>query len=89
MVDLGTLGGSASVALAVNASGQVVGWSPIAGDGFDTQHAFSWTTQGGMVDLGTLGGAKSSATAVNDKGQVVGVSDLAGNAEMHATLWQT
>jgi probable HAF family extracellular repeat protein len=27
MIDLGTLGGSASEALAVNASGQIIGWS--------------------------------------------------------------
>ena len=52
MVDLGTLGGRYSNAVAVTASGQVVGNSTLAGD--TVSHAFSWTASGGMVDLGTL-----------------------------------
>ena len=72
MVDLGTLGGSTSVALAVNASGQVVGWSLIAGD--IHVHAFLWSKKTGMVDLDTLGGSFSVAVALNDYGQVVGYS---------------
>ena len=71
MIDLGTLGGSAASATAVNDAGQVVGCSLHAGD--DT-HAFSWTAAGGMIDLGTLGGCCSEAIAVNDAGQVVGCS---------------
>ena len=59
MVDLGTLGGSYSVALAVNDSGQVVGSSSPRRR---RPHAFSWTQTGGMVDLGTLGGTYSYAT---------------------------
>ena len=56
--DLGTLGGADSSAVAVNDSGEVVGWSDTpAGD----QHAFSWTASGGMVDLGTLPGYAGSA----------------------------
>jgi len=54
MIDLGTLGCSGeSEAIAVNASGQVVG-SATTCDSSD--HAFSWTPRGGMIDLGTLGG---------------------------------
>src|SRR5438128_10063164 len=68
IVDLGTLGGSNSSAVAVNTSGQVVGQSGIAGDA--ASHAFSWTAATGMVDLGTLGGRYSSAVAVNASGQV-------------------
>ncbi len=82
-VDLGTLGGAASSAAAVNDSGQVVGNSTTAGG---EQHAFSWTQQGGMVDLGTLGGTSSFAVAVNDSGQVVGNSTTAGG-EQHAFSW--
>src|SRR5439155_1354085 len=51
MVDLGTLGGSDSFALAVNAGGQVVG-----GVSGTRNRAFSWTPAEGMIDLGTLGG---------------------------------
>src|ERR1700736_5767490 len=61
-VDLGTLGGSNSIATAVNDRGQVVGYSRTAGDA--ESHAFSWTATEGMVDLGTIGGSLSSATAV-------------------------
>ena len=71
VTDLGTLGGTSSQAVAVNNSGQVVGYSKIAGN---ETHAFSWTKKGGMVDLGTLGGTSSRAAAVNSGGQVVGYS---------------
>ena len=56
-IDLGTLGGTSSVAAAVNARGQVVGDSATAGD--VEGHAFSWTEAGGMIDLGTLGGTSA------------------------------
>jgi probable HAF family extracellular repeat protein len=73
--DLGTLGTntSYSVAVAVNASGQVVGYSAIVGN--NPYHAFSWTKAGGMIDLGTIGGFDySQPTGVSDDGQVVGNS---------------
>ena len=84
-IDLGTLGGNFSSANAVNAVGQVVGQSAIAGD--VNTHAFSWTAAGGMIDLGTLGGNFSSASAVNAKGQVIGESSTADDAESHAFSW--
>jgi probable HAF family extracellular repeat protein len=68
MTDLGTLGGSASVANGINASGQVVGTSATAaGD----QHAFLYSNSV-MTDLGTLGGTGSVAYGINAAGTVVG-----------------
>src|SRR5438309_2308414 len=69
IIDLGTLGGANSMAVAVNATGQVVGLSD---NTTGALRGFSWTAAGGMVDLGTFGGSLSSATALNDSGQVVG-----------------
>ena len=85
MIDLGTLGGTASYAVAMNVGGQVVGFSTTPGD--VEGHAFSWTEAGGMVDLGTLGGTSSFAAAVNASGQVVGSSWTAGDIESHAFSW--
>lgn len=85
-VDLGSLGGSYSYAVAINASGQVVGNSFVSGD--TATHAFLWTKQGGMIDLGTLGGTSSLATAITPSGQIVGESDTVGNGARHAALWQ-
>src|SRR2546422_193771 len=65
MRDLGTLGGTASMALGINNRGEVVGGSG---------RAFLWTQQAGIVDLGTLGGRTSCANDVNDLGYVVGAS---------------
>ena len=83
-IDLGTLGGSTSHANAVNAAGEVVGDSTIAGDA--TTHAFSWTPTGGMKDLGTLGGSYSTAVAVNTSGQIAGYATTATEA-LHAVRW--
>jgi probable HAF family extracellular repeat protein len=71
MVDLGMLAGGTggSAATAINASGQVVGSSSVAGGNV---HAFIYSG-GVMTDLGTLPGATSSyATAINASGQVAG-----------------
>jgi probable HAF family extracellular repeat protein len=72
-IDLGTLGGARSQAVAVDEHGQVVGWSETA-DG--EQHAFLWE-DGRLVDLGALAGAESSSRAVdiNDRGQILGEVD--------------
>ena len=68
--DLGTLGGDASLANAVGAGGQVVGWARRSDA---TRHAFLYRG-GAMEDLGTLGGSYSMAFAVNRGGVVVGAS---------------
>ena len=74
MTDIGTLGGAASEGLAVNASGQVVGWANTAAG---AQDGFLYTG-GQMLDLNSLLDASdaatytiSSATAINDSGQIV------------------
>lgn len=85
-VDLGTLGGSRSFALAISDNDQAVGYSYTEADTYATRHAFSWTAEGGMVDLGTLGGDYSWAWAVRDSGQVVGYSETAAGFQ-HAFSW--
>ncbi len=71
MNDLGTLGGTDSVANAINDHGAVVGFSNVASDA--ATHAFLYS-HGKMTDLGTLGGRDSEAAAINDQGVVVGAS---------------
>jgi len=89
MLDLGTLGGAQSSAVAINAGGDIVGWSQnTTGNG----HAFSRT--GGTIvkwyDLGTLGGDYSVALGVNDNGQIVGSSTATpGSSPLRATYWSS
>ena len=69
--DLGTLGGDNSYAFAINASGQVTGFSYLADN--VTNHAFLWTAAGGMVDLGVPAGTNSSVgNAINASGKIAG-----------------
>jgi probable HAF family extracellular repeat protein len=68
--NLGTLGGISS-GLAVNADGSVVVGQTNIGD--PVNHAYRWTSAGGMQDLGIISGPGffSTATAVNADGSVV------------------
>jgi probable HAF family extracellular repeat protein len=84
VIDLGTLGGSRSSAMAINNRGQVAGESFTA-DG--QSHAFLYSG-GSMTDLGTLTGTAygySVAYGINNLGQVVGVSSAANGR--HAFLY--
>lgn len=76
VIDLGTLGGPSSIAVAINNRGQVAGTSQTA-DG--PNHAFLYS-DGEMIDLGRLPepreftAAQSGASDLNNLGQVVGSS---------------
>ena len=102
LADQGTLSGdNGSAVLAINASGQAVGWSGIidvaltttfSGPQFPPElHAVLWSG-GAVQSLGTLSGYTfSSATAINDPGEVVGYSySYPGSpGGTHAFLWKS
>ena len=77
IVDLGVLVDQVySRANAINAIGQVVGFSGPSRDSQESR-AFIWTDPTSMIDIGTLGGLYAQATAVNDTGWVTGTSEVA------------
>ena len=77
ITDLGTLGGSGSIGMAVNASGQVTGSAQTV-DGYS--HAFLYSA-GSMKDLGTLGtGNDGYGVSINASGQVAGWALFAQDA---------
>jgi probable HAF family extracellular repeat protein len=73
VTDLGTLGGSYSEGMDINAAAHVTGWSYLPDNWI--AHAFLHRN-GAMTDLGTLPGAQESeAIGLNDLDQAVGDSD--------------
>ena len=72
ITDLGTLGGTESIATAINASGQITGGSTNASGAY---HAFLWAN-GTMKDLGTLGGPSSQGQSINRSGEIAGYAQL-------------
>jgi probable HAF family extracellular repeat protein len=85
--DLGALvAGGCSQGLAINASGQVAGWSTIQGNTFI--HATLWdgTTPINLGSLGTADNVLSQANAINAAGLVVGWSQT-DTGYTNATLW--
>jgi len=84
VVDLGTLGGSSSMATAINNAGFIVGQADTSSG---ASHPFLYNpATASMQDLGTLGGATGSATCINAAGQVVGWA-TAGNNIPRPFLW--
>jgi probable HAF family extracellular repeat protein len=86
VVDIGTLGGTRTMALGVNNSGQIVGYSTTTNDAATNAFIYS---HGVMANLGTLGGLRSEAYAINDFAQVVGWSWTTGGSgsPAHAFLY--
>lgn len=82
--DLGTLGGSASHAYALNDHGQVVGDAETSDK---IAHAFLWQN-GKMQDINPAGAWTSKAHAINNRGEVVGEIQVALSTR-HAVLWKT
>jgi probable HAF family extracellular repeat protein len=83
--DLGTLpGDSSSVAWAINANGDVVGWSA----GPAGSRAFVYTDAKGMVALpGLPNKPRTIARDINDAGVIVGSANAGGTDLGHAVLW--
>jgi len=75
VTDLGTLGGSTSLAFGINQAGVVDGVATVP-DG--NQHAFLWY-RGNIADLGTLGGPNSIAYWVNNNNEASIQSDTSSN----------
>ena len=84
MTEIGTFGGSNSVAQAIDSSGTVVGYAHVRND--RTVIAFAYR-DGRKARLGTLGGPFSAAYAINDKGEIVGDS-LIDRTYTHAFLFR-
>ncbi|HEX5227022.1 MAG TPA: hypothetical protein VFW44_04900 [Bryobacteraceae bacterium] len=79
MVELGTFGGSNSLAHAVNNSGQVVGWSMTSSG---VTHAFLYSN-GELRDLGVPSGASSTtAIAIASNGEILGLVQVGSNTEI-------
>lgn len=78
-LDLGTLGGDASLALDINNAGQVIGTAQTA-DG--QTHAALWGPDAAVQDLGAW-----RPEAINDAGLIVGTSDLGESGKTFAAVW--
>jgi probable HAF family extracellular repeat protein len=73
VTDLGTLGGNATEAHAINGVGQVTGSSNL---NTSTSHAFLYSG-GRLIDIGSLGGSSALGLGINTSGQIAGYSTQA------------
>ncbi len=83
--DLGTLGGSYSIAYAINDAGQAVGESFTAARGVS---AVLWDSTGAH-GIDTLNSGASWASAINRNGQVVGTVLNPARGEYDAFIWDS
>jgi probable HAF family extracellular repeat protein len=73
VTDLGTLGGTFSVAYGVSSAGRVGGGATLAGG---NQHPFLWY-RGRLTDLGTLGGPNGNAGGPNGRDELPVLAETA------------
>jgi probable HAF family extracellular repeat protein len=85
MQDIGTLGGTCTVAYDLNNRGQVVGQSSQVGDPVNV--AFVWDRATGIKQLPTAANLYGAASAINDEGKIVGLGD-GPDGQPSAILWQ-
>ncbi|MFO1276772.1 MAG: PKD domain-containing protein [Sphaerotilus natans] len=83
LVDLGSMGYETASAVAINASGQVVG---NARSTAGMEHAFFWSSTTGMIDITPPGSLSSTAMDINASGQVLG-RHLRADGSEGAFLW--
>ncbi len=83
MTSLGTLGGTSGIGNAINASGQVAGYSQ---NSSQTYRAFL-SSGSTLTDIGDLGGGSAVAYGINDLGFVVG-SAVTAKGENHPFLYR-
>ncbi|MGA7928081.1 MAG: hypothetical protein WCA20_19085 [Candidatus Sulfotelmatobacter sp.] len=86
MRNIGSFGGTCTLAQDLNNRGQIVGYAFPAEQG--NSRAFLWEG-GSFRELGgSLGGNSTGAFVVNDAGQAAGFGYLNGDTFFHATLWK-
>lgn len=84
MTGLGTLGGNSGIGNAINASGQVAGYSVNSSNEY---RAFI-TSGDTLIDIGDLGGGSAVGYGINDSGQVVG-SAVTADGSNHPFLYSS
>jgi probable HAF family extracellular repeat protein len=87
VTDLGTLGGTNSLAFGINASGKVVGYAYLPGDGAYHPFLYDGTATPPMQDLGTLGGTVGFALGINSSNQIAGWASRSDYPVNHAFLY--